>query len=215
MTYQKMRDFICHVGRRAYERGYVAANDGNISVRVGKNEVLVTPTGVSKGYMTPDMLCLTDMVGGVLEGVRQPSSEHAMHLRVYAESPGTTCVIHTHSPAATSFACAGIPLDRPILTEAYVLLGEVPVAGYALPGSQEVPDSVAPLVKGHHACLLRNHGVLVWADEPERALFRMEAVEQYAQILMNTEYILERAALFTPEERAGLDALRKRLNRVP
>ncbi len=215
MTHQKMREFICHIGRRAYERGYVAANDGNISIRVSADEVLVTPTGVSKGYMTPDMLCLTDLRGGVISGVRQPSSEFAMHLRVYAESPRTVCVIHTHSPAATSFACAGLPLDRPLLTEAYVLLGDVPVTRFALPGSQEVPDSVAPLVKGHHACLLRNHGALVWADDPERALFRMEAIEQYAQILLNTDYIIRKAALFTPDERALLDALRKRLDILP
>lgn len=211
MTYQKAREYICHIGRVAYQRGYVAANDGNISIRVAENAVLLTPTGVSKGYMSPDMLCVTDLQGTLLEGVRQPSSEHAMHLRVYAESPKTTCVVHTHSPAATSFACAGIPLDRPLLTESYVMLGDVPVTQFALPGSEEVPESIAPLVRGHHACLLRNHGVLVWGDTPEQALFRMESIEQYATILMNTEYIIRKTALFTSEERANLDALRKRL----
>ena len=135
---------ILDAGRKIYQRGLVAANDGNLSVRVGDNALWVTPTGVSKGAMTEDMLVKLSLDGTVLEGTRKPSSETKMHLRIYQENPAVRAVVHAHPPAATAFAAAGLPLDRPVLQEAVVQLGTVPVAPFALPGSQAVADSGPP-----------------------------------------------------------------------
>jgi L-fuculose-phosphate aldolase len=187
------REMICDIGRRVYNRNYVAANDGNISVKVGANEIWTTPTGVSKGYMTPDMMVKMDLSGKVLAGKLKPSSEVKMHLRVYNENQEVNAVVHAHPPVATSFAIAGIPLDKPVLPEAIVLLGIVPVAPYALPGSQEVPDSIAPYCKTHNAVLLANHGALTWGRDLMEAYFRMESLEHYATILMYSNNILKKA----------------------
>ena len=111
---------ILAVGKKIYQRGLVAANDGNLSVRVGENAIWVTPTGVSKGDMTEDMLVKLDLEGNVLMGDRKPSSEVRMHLRIYQEDPEVRAVVHAHPPAATAFACAGIPLDKPLLQEGVV-----------------------------------------------------------------------------------------------
>ena len=121
---------ILDAGRKIYQRGLVAANDGNLSVRVGDNALWVTPTGVSKGAMTEDMLVKLSLDGTVLEGTRKPSSETKMHLRIYQENPAVRAVVHAHPPAATAFAAAGLPLDRPVLQEAVVQLGTVPVAPF-------------------------------------------------------------------------------------
>ena len=142
---------ILDAGRKIYQRGLVAANDGNLSVRVGDNALWVTPTGVSKGAMTEDMLVKLSLDGTVLEGTRKPSSETKMHLRIYQENPAVRAVVHAHPPAATAFAAAGLPLDRPVLQEAVVQLGTVPVAPFALPGSQAVADSVAPYCQAYRA----------------------------------------------------------------
>ena len=184
---------IIEMGRRMYMKGFVAANDGNISCRVGPNEVICTPTGVSKGFLTADMLVSVDMSGKVLSGKMKPSSEIKMHLKVYNEKPDVTAVTHAHPPVATSFAIAGIPLDRAILPEQVVILGSVPIAKYALTGSQEVPDSIAPYIQEYNAVLLANHGALTWGRNITEAFFRMEEVEYFAQVTMNVYTLLGRA----------------------
>jgi len=145
----------------------------------------VTPTGVSKGAMTEEMLVKVDLEGNLLEGTRKPSSETRMHLRIYKENPDVRAVIHAHPPAATAFACAGIPLDRPIIQEAVVFLGTVPVAPFALPGSQAVADSVAPYCRDYRALLLEYHGAVTWGDTMEQAHYRMECLEQLAQVTLH------------------------------
>ena len=170
---------------KIYQRGLVAANDGNLSVRVGDNALWVTPTGVSKGSMTEDMLVKVDLDGNLLEGSRKPSSETKMHLRIYQENPDVRAVIHAHPPAATAFACAGLPLDRPIIQEAVVFLGTVPVAPFALPGSQAVADSVAPYCRDYRALLLEYHGAVAWGETMEQAHYRMECLEQLAQVTLH------------------------------
>jgi L-fuculose-phosphate aldolase len=184
---------IIEIGRRMYMKGFVAANDGNISCRVSPNEILCTPTGVSKGFLTPDMLVRVDMSGKVISGKMKPSSEVKMHLRVYQELPETMAVTHAHPPVATSFAIAGIPLDRAILPESVVILGTVPIAKYALTGSTEVPDSIAPYVKNYNAVLLANHGALTWGRSIDEAFYRLEEVEYFAQVTMNVYSILGRS----------------------
>ncbi|MCM3693567.1 class II aldolase/adducin family protein [Neobacillus niacini] len=203
------REMICEIGRRVYNRNYVAANDGNISVKVGPNEIWTTPTGVSKGYMTPDMMVKMDLSGNIISGGLKPSSEVKMHLRVYNENPEVNAVVHAHPPVATSFAIAGIPLDKPVLPEAIVLLGNVPVAPYALPGTQEVPDSIAPYCKTHNAVLLANHGALTWGRDLMEAYFRMESLEHYATILMYSNNILKKANELNDSQIADLIKVRE------
>lgn len=200
MTFQGVKypsDFeakkiILEIGKRMYNKGFVAANDGNISCKVGPNAIWTTPTGVSKGYMTLDMLVKTDLTGKVLIGNRKPSSEVKMHLRVYNENPDVMAVTHAHPPVATSFAIAGISLDKAVLPEAVVQLGSVPIAHYATPGSQEVPDSIAPYCKTHNGVLLANHGALTWGKDLIEAFYRLESLEYYATILMYTGSIIGR-----------------------
>lgn len=206
---QEAKEKICEIGRRVYNRNYVAANDGNISVKVGPNEIWTTPTGVSKGYMTPDMMVKMDLSGKVLSGNLKPSSEVKMHLRVYNENPEVNAVVHAHPPVATSFAIAGISLDKPVLPEAIVLLGNVPVAPYALPGTQEVPDSIAPYCKTHNAVLLANHGALTWGRDLMEAHFRMESLEHYATILMYSNNILKKANELNRSQIADLITIRE------
>ena len=198
MTIQGMKyksDFeakkaILDIGRRMYAKGFVASNDGNISCRVGPNTIWTTPTGVSKGFMTQDMLVKMDLDGKVLMGRLKPSSEIKMHLRVYQENPRLQAVTHAHPPMATCFAIAGQPLDAAILTEAILSLGTIPVARYATPGTQEVPDSIAPFVNHYNGVLLANHGALTWGDDIYQAFYRLESVEYYATILMYTGNII-------------------------
>lgn len=184
---------IIEIGKRMYDKGFVASNDGNISCKVGPNVIWTTPTGVSKGFMTPDMLVKMNFEGKVLMGKLKPSSEVKMHIRVYNENPDVMAVTHAHPPVATSFAIAGISLDRAILPEAVVNLGSVPIAHYATPGSQDVPDSIAPYCNSHNAVLLANHGALSWGKDLTEAYHRLESLEYYATVLMYTGKIIGRA----------------------
>jgi len=194
------KELLCEIGRRMYFKNFVAANDGNISCKVGPDCLWTTPTGVSKGYMSPEMLVKTDLNGRILEGDGCPSSELKMHLRVYQENPQVQAVTHAHPPVATAFAIAGIPLDRAILAEAVVQLGSVPIAPYAVPGTQEVPDSIAPFCKPYNAVLLANHGALTWGSHLMEAYFRMESLEYYATLLMYTGSILGKAQNLSPSQ---------------
>ena len=208
---QELKEIICEIGKRMYERGYVAANDGNISIMQGDKEIWATPTGVSKGFMTPDMLVKLDLEGNVLEGNLKPSSEIKMHIRVYKENPMVKAVIHAHPPMATTFSIAGLALERPILAEAIMSLGIVPVAPYATPGTEEVPDSIAPFCRDFNAVLLANHGALSWGRDPQEAYFRMESLEHYAQILKNVGSLHLGVNEFTTEQIEVLKGLREGL----
>ncbi len=195
------------IGRRMYDKGFVAANDGNLSCRVGTGRFLATPAGVSKGFMREETLVEVGADGALLGGCSRPTSELAMHLRVYTEAPLVGAVVHAHPPVATSFAVAGIPLDEPVLSEALMLLGEVPLAPYATSGTAEVPESIAPFVHTHRAVLLANHGVLCWGKDLYEAYHLMESVEYYATILLNSKYIIGRANRLTSEQ---IDKLKNR-----
>lgn len=190
MTDFEAKKAILEVGKRMYQKGFVAANDGNISCKVGPDTLWTTCTGVSKGFMTQDMLVKIDLNGKVLMGTQKPSSEVKMHLRVYQENPDVMAVTHAHPPVATSFAIAGISLDKAVLPEAVVQLGTVPIAKYATPGTQEVPDSIAPFCKDYNGVLLANHGALSWGKDVIEAFYRLESIEYYATILMYTGNII-------------------------
>lgn len=186
----RMKQEICAIGRRMYDRRMVASNDGNISVLLSDGTLLCTPTGVSKGFMTPEMLCHIDKNGNVLDGGegRRPSSEIKMHLKVYGERPDIGAVVHAHPVFATAFAVARKPLNVPITAESVMFLGEVPVAEFAAPSTEEVPQSIVPYVKEHNAVLLANHGALTFDRDLLSAYHKMEAVEFYAELLYRSGY---------------------------
>lgn len=189
LTDAEARDAIISIGRRMYEKGFVASNDGNISVKTDDG-IWMTPSGVSKGELTPDILVKIDCDGNIIEGSRKISTETAMHLRIYKENGDICAVTHAHPPASTAFAIARIPLDCRCYPEALVNLGEVPVAEYAAPGSGGVPDSVAPYVKAGFKCvLLANHGAVTWGRDPGEAWFRLEALENFAKISIFTHIL--------------------------
>jgi len=181
----ELRKQIIEAGKRLYARNLVAANDGNISARLGENEIIATPTNVSKGFMTEDMLVRLDLDGNVLDGTLKPSSEVKMHLEIYKRSPDIMSVCHAHPPAATTFAAAGVPLDKAFLQETVVLLGIIPVAPYQMPGSAELALGAAQFCPDYNAVLLEHHGLVTWGNNVSQALHRMESAEFYAQISMN------------------------------
>jgi len=201
---------ICEIGKRIYDRNMVAANDGNISVKLSDNEFLCTPTGVSKGFMTPDYICKVDKDGKVLQanGNFRPSSEIKMHMRVYQERPDVKAVVHAHPMYATTFAIAGIPLTQPIMPEAVITLGCVPIAKYGRPSTMEIPDAVSEYVQYFDAVLLENHGALTYADSLESAYYKMESTEFYAQLLYQSRQ-LGGPKEFTPQQVEDLYEIRR------
>jgi L-fuculose-phosphate aldolase len=178
----QLRADIVEVGRRLYARGYTASNDGNISVRLDDHRLLMTPTSVCKGFMTPEMMCITNLEGVKLAGDRNPSSEMQMHLEVYRQRPDVQAVVHAHPPVATAFAVAGIPLDRAVLAEVVTTLGSVPIAEYATPSTKELPEAVRKYVKAHDGMLLANHGALTLGADLFSAYYKMETIEHFANI---------------------------------
>ncbi|MEY8351811.1 class II aldolase/adducin family protein [Lachnospiraceae bacterium 54-53] len=211
MTDFEAKKAILSIGKRMYEKGFVASNDGNISCKVGPNTIWTTPTGVSKGFMTQDMLVKMDLSGKVLMGRLKPSSEVKMHLRVYKENPEVQAVTHAHPLVATSFSIAGISLDTAVLTEAVLGLGSIPIAKYATPGTEEVPDSIAPFVNTHNGVLLANHGALTWGKDITQAFHRLESIEYYATILMYTGNIIGRQNVLSCDQVNKLLDIRHKL----
>ncbi|HHY97530.1 MAG TPA: class II aldolase/adducin family protein [Firmicutes bacterium] len=210
---QQLRKEIVDAGRWIYERGYVAANDGNISARLPDGSILMTPTGVSKGRMTPDMLVKVDAQGNPIEGYLKPSSEVKMHLAVYRKRPDVGAVAHAHPLVATAFAVAGISLDRCILPEVIISLGWIPLARYATPSTDELAHSVEEFIEYHDAVLLQNHGVLTMAEDVTHAMYKMETVEHFARISFYARLLGGENEL-SSEDVAKLISLRKKM-RIP
>jgi L-fuculose-phosphate aldolase len=206
-TEQQLRADIVEVGRRLWERGYVASNDGNISVRLDERRLITTPAGVSKGFMTPDMLVVTDFEGNRLAGDRKASSELKMHLQVYRDRQDANAVVHAHPPTATGFAVAGIPLDRAVLAEVVCTLGSIPIAEYATPSTDELPAACSKYLKAHDGLLLANHGALAIGPDLFTAYYRMETIEHFAKISLVTR-MLGREHLLSREEVNRLQGLR-------
>ena len=206
-TETTLRADIVEIGRRMYARGYTASNDGNISVRLGTDRLLMTPKSVCKGFMTPDMMCITDLDGRKLQGDRDPSSEMLMHLEVYRQRPDVQAVVHAHPPTATGFAVAGIPLDRAVLAEVLTTLGSVPIAEYATPSTRELPEAVRKYIKAHDGMLLANHGALTVGGDLFGAYYKMETIEHFAKISLVAR-LLGRENLISREEVLRLQELR-------
>ena len=187
----ELKKQICEVGRRIYNRNMAAANDGNISVKLNDNEWLCTPTGVSKGFMSPDHICKVNANGDVIHstGKYRPSSEIKMHMRVYEKRPDVGSVVHAHPSYATSFAIAGIPLTAPIMPEAVIFLGCVPIAEYGTPSTMEIPDNVEKYLPYYDAVLLESHGALTWGEDLLNAYHKMESLEFYAELLYRSKML--------------------------
>lgn len=189
MNAELLRDEICEIGKRIYMNGFVAANDGNITVKISDNEFLTTPTGISKGYLKPDMIVKVNSEGEVLEGKYKPSSEVKVHLKVYKERKDVGAVIHAHPPIATAYAVAGLPLDKQILPETIYSLGYVPVIDYAIPGSQELADELVEYLQKFDALLMANHGSITVGTDLISAYYKLETLEFYAKITLITKLI--------------------------
>ncbi len=198
---------IVEVGRRMYARGYVASNDGNISIRLDDSTILTTPKSVSKGFMTADMMVLVDLEGKKIRGTRDASSELLMHLEVYKNRPDVRAVVHAHPPTATGFAVAGIPLDRAVLAEVVTTLGSIPIAEYGTPSTPELPAAVRKYIKAHDGLLLANHGALTIGPDVFAAYYKMETIEHFAKISLVARQ-LGREHLLSREEVTRLQDLR-------
>jgi L-fuculose-phosphate aldolase len=206
-TEQQIRSDIVEVGRRLWVREYVAANDGNISVRLDDDRLITTPKNVSKGFMSPEMMVVTDLNGRKIAGDRDPSSEIKMHVQVYRDRPDARAVVHAHPPTATGFAVAGIPLDRAVLAEVVTTLGSIPIAEYATPSTDELPAACSKYLKAHDGLLLANHGALAIGPDLFTAYHRMETIEHFAKISLVTR-TLGREHLLSREEVQRLQGLR-------
>ena len=184
MNRQEIKEQICDICNKMWQLGWVAANDGNVSVRVGENEIIATPTGISKSFITPDKLVTIDMDGKILEanGDYRPSSEMKMHLCCYKEREDVGSVLHAHPPTATGFAVAHVHMDKYVMIEDVIAIGSVPVTPYGTPSTMEVPDAIRPYLPEHDVLLLENHGALAIGSDLITAYYRMESLELWAKI---------------------------------
>lgn len=180
----KAKETICEVGRRLYNRGFAAANDGNITIRLGENRILCTPTGVSKGFLKPDDLCVIDLEGNQISGSKKRTSEALLHLTVYKERDDIQGVVHCHPPHATAFAIAREPIPKCVLPEVEVFLGEVPIADYATPGTQVFADTILPYIHDANTILLANHGTIAYGKDLMTAYFNTEIIDAYCRMLL-------------------------------
>jgi L-fuculose-phosphate aldolase len=210
-TEEQHRQDILDIGKLIYQKGWVAANDGNISVRSG-DRILCTCTGVSKGMMTPADIIVCDPDGNRIDGARERTSEIAMHLTIYGMRPDVCAIVHAHPPVATGFAVAGRPLTQALLPEVVLSLGCVPLAEYGLPGTPALTDGMLPYIPKYDAILLGNHGSVCYGEDVYKAFFKMETVEHFARIALVAELLgggkvlprQEVGKLFGARERYGV-----------
>ncbi|MBM3787977.1 MAG: class II aldolase/adducin family protein [Acidobacteria bacterium] len=186
---RELRQQICEIGRLMYQKGWVASNDGNISIKLAADRFLCTPTNISKGMMSPGDLIIVDANGNKVEGSRERTSEIMMHMTIYAGRPDVGAVVHAHPPVSTGFAVSGRPLNQAILPEVVVTLGCVPLADYGLPGTPALSETIKPFIPTHDAILLGNHGVVCSGGTVWQGFFRMETVEHVARIALVAELL--------------------------
>ena len=191
LTYMELREHICDICHKMWQLGWVAANDGNVSVKLPDGTFLATPTGMSKSFITPEKLVHIDQDGQILDASAglKPSSEIKMHLRCYKEREDVGAVLHAHPPVATGYAVANKPLDEYSMIETVIALGSIPVTPYGTPSTYEVPDRIAPYLGEHDALLLQNHGALTVGADLITAYYRMETLELFAKISLNAHLL--------------------------
>ena len=206
---RRLREQICHVGHRVFQAGLVAANDGNISARCGDGHYLITPSGVSKGDLTPEMILEIDGSGKPVDGGGRPSVETQMHLCIYTSQPDLNAVVHTHAPHCVLFSALETMLTEPVTADAVLLLGNVPVLPYAQLGTLALAEAVAEASGCYNAALLQNHGAVTWGRDLQEAWFATEALEQYCRQLYLRRTLGAPARVLTQAEADGLIALRR------
>ncbi len=208
-----LKEEICEIGRRVYDKGFAAANDGNISIRVGENEVLCSPTMICKGFMQPEDICAVDLDGNQIAGQRKRTSEVLLHLTIMKHRPDVKAVVHCHPPHATAFAVAGEPIPQCVLPEVEVFMGEVPLAPYETPGGQKFADTVIPFLEGTNTIILASHGTVSFGKDLVDAYWKTEILDAYCRILLlakqlgNVNYFDERQTreLLDLKQRLGFD----------
>ena len=195
----ELKEQICEVGRRLWQRAYVDGNGGNLSIRLTEDVVLCTPTLVSKGFMKPGDLCLVDLDGNQLAGKKKRTSEILMHLQIMKAQPKARAVSHAHPPHATGFAVAGVEPPTCMIPEIEVFIGRVPIAPYETPATIEMGRKVAELLGEHNTVLMENHGVVSWSHTIEDAYFKMEIVEAYCRTVIVTTQLGVQPKQFSPK----------------
>ncbi len=200
---------IVEFGKLLHASGFVAATDGNLSVRLNDERILVTPTCICKGRMTPSDMVVVDNEGTRVAGKRRVSSEIDMHLLIYRLRPDIRGIVHAHPPTATGFAASGLGLSSPLVCEVVVGLGSIPLARYGTPGTPELSDALEPLIPNHDAILMANHGVVAYGTSLESAFMKMETVEHFAKIALVT-HLLGRAQPLGEKEVEKLHEVRQR-----
>ncbi|MBN1477194.1 class II aldolase/adducin family protein [Candidatus Sumerlaeota bacterium] len=218
MTEWQAKELMCEIGRRVWQRGYVASNDGNFSYRLDDSRVLTTPTMISKGFMTPADLCIVDMDGNQIAGQRKATSEVLMHLHILRRRPDVQAIVHAHPPHATAFAVVQEPIPKCVLPEVELFLGEIPILPYATPGTQALADVFDPFLEDFNVFLMANHGALAVSSNLLDAYHRLEVVDQYCRILILARQISgprqlpddAMAELFKIKERLGIPDRRLR-----
>jgi L-fuculose-phosphate aldolase len=202
----KLKQEICEVGRKIYAKGFAAANDGNISVRIAENTVLCTPTLVSKGFLKPDDICTVDMTGKQIAGRRKRTSEVLLHLEIYKQNPEVKSVVHCHPPYATAFSVAGEPIPTCVLPEFEVFLGPVPTTAYETPGAQGFADTITPFIKTAKIAVLKNHGTVAWStDTVDKAYWWTEILDAYCKILLIAKQVGKVERISDPKVKELLD----------
>ena len=210
---RELKEEICEIGRRVYNKGFAAANDGNISIRVGENEVLCSPTMICKGFMEPEDICAVDLDGNQIAGRRKRTSEVLLHLTIMKQRPDVRAVVHCHPPHATAFAVAGEPIPQCVLPEVEVFMGEVPLAPYETPGGQSFADTVIPFLEGTNTIILASHGTVSFGKDLIDAYWKTEILDAYCRILLlakqlgNVNYFDERETreLLELKQKLGFD----------
>jgi L-fuculose-phosphate aldolase len=202
---KEQRRGLAEACRRLDRLGFVPATDGNLSVRLDRDRILITPSMVPKARLSEAGLLLCSLEGKRLAGRGKPSSEMKMHLFAYQQRPDVRAVVHAHPPTATAFAACGLPLDQPVLPEVMLTVGRIPLAGYATPSTDEVPRSLAPLILGHNVILLANHGVLAMGADLDEAMCRMERAEHLAKIMLAARMLGGAVSLTKGQQKKLLD----------
>ncbi len=205
MNIQKIKQEICDIGDRIYKKGFAAANDGNISYRVSEDRIVCTPTGICKGYMKPEDLCVVDMTGKQIAGERKRTSEILLHIAIMKERPEIKSVVHCHPPHATAFGVAREPVPQCVLPEVEIFLGDVPITKYEIPGGQNFADTILPFVKRTSVIILANHGTVSYGETVEKAFWQTEILDAYCRILMLAKGLGNVSYFTEPEARALLE----------
>ena len=210
-TISQHKNDIIEICKRVYANGWVAANDGNVSIKLDSSTVLCTPTGMSKGYLTTDELIKVDMEGNKIDGFLEPSSEIKMHIDVYKNKPGVNSVVHAHPPYATGYAVAGLALDECVMPEIIVGLGSIPLTKFGTPSTMEIPENIRPYLKEYNVFLLENHGALSLGNDVYQAYYRMESLELFAKISLFAK-LAGKVQVLSEEDAKKVIEIRKQFN---